>query len=1036
MGRLLLPLIPLVTAGLALAGCPSEAPPPKAPVVKEVVKQAPPPPAPPPPYVLADPDAQPRGAAIALDDGAIGILAEGARLWTKGPALRIAGDLTQSALTSVERIPPWLGGGFLFRTHNALYRADTFDGPLAPVVSVPAGVNRVSFGPKGALLRASGGQRWMIEIPSGNLAPIAPVGLIDLASLGDGRAAAITEGARLSISTDKGERWADRTAELAGAPASVQVIADELWISDENGKAYKVEPGGGLKDFDRLPTAPPVKLRPRDPAWHGNESPLVAAVRRGARLDESSAVVIQGGDVVRVELRTGAIKVLAPSRLPPDLPCEVMRAGDELLAVCAASRRPSLVVSGLLGDKGQRTEKTFPADGPFYANDDGTLAFGGSCDGVRMRLSVCTRDTHGEWVEHSVDVAPDAGTDAGASPKIGADAGEPQPNPEEVARWIPRAERGPLGIIAGKVPGTYDPASGAVRAFRRNEDERKIGSDLARAIQAPGGSRAVIIDRTWSVTEGGTLRGWMDGAQAVTISAAGDVERSAFTFPRAAVNGPLGFAFDRDGRAFQTLDRGESWIEVAAPPLSAKLRSLGPQRCGGVGCELGAWVRLGWDATPPVPQSEPPPPIALPPSLPHARLRQLLCSGAGDEQSNATPPSLSSPEDYGLGARKVPMSDSMRDPPFIYKRRFFARTLVNPTQGISSADVDRPALALVHGYYASFNEPDDPRAPFGGILVMGPQRDAPSFRRVIDFAEPFDPPGSVRSVSFTLRDLAPLARGTGVPLGRLFASEGPEIDTFAAVLPLDPVGPSGLVVTFPSEGGQFIATISGGRSASLKLAGLRSSPEAGTIISAAEIGPGEIVALAALGDGSEEIIKITGNGVSQVDRLPGPPSADVYPANPDALAVGPQGALAVIRTPSANEPPSASDPALLLPLGGGAPIVLAAWSTLVSADDPACRGDTSGYRALIHTSAPWLRVRGAPAGRETSGVMSARVRWGATRVCLEALELPETVRSLRSGEELETAIVVRFLGPGGAARVGFAPGLELHQVMTCSLAPM
>lgn len=276
----------------------------------------------------------------------------------------------------------------------------TFDGPLAPVVSVPAGVNRVSFGPKGALLRASGGQRWMIEIPSGNLAPIAPVGLIDLASLGDGRAAAITEGARLSISTDKGERWADRTAELAGAPASVQVITDELWISN-NGKAYKVEPGGGLKDFDRLPTAPPVKLRPRDPAWHGNESPLVAAVRRGARLDKVEHHRRRRRGARRGS-RRGRSRCWRRAACRPNLPCEVMRAGDELLAVCAASRRPSLVVSGLLGDKGQRTEKTFPADGPFYANDDGTLAFGGSCDGVRMRLSVCTRDTHGEWVEHGV----------------------------------------------------------------------------------------------------------------------------------------------------------------------------------------------------------------------------------------------------------------------------------------------------------------------------------------------------------------------------------------------------------------------------------------------------------------------------------------------------------------------------------------------------------------------------------------------------------------------------------------------------------
>ena len=40
----------------------------------------------------------------------------------------------------VERIPAWLGGGFLFRTHNVLFRSDAFDGPLTPIVSVPSGV--------------------------------------------------------------------------------------------------------------------------------------------------------------------------------------------------------------------------------------------------------------------------------------------------------------------------------------------------------------------------------------------------------------------------------------------------------------------------------------------------------------------------------------------------------------------------------------------------------------------------------------------------------------------------------------------------------------------------------------------------------------------------------------------------------------------------------------------------------------------------------------------------------------------------------
>ncbi|MFO0762956.1 MAG: hypothetical protein U0359_41355, partial [Byssovorax sp.] len=224
MGRFFPPLLPLLTAALVLAGCPNEAPPPRLPeVVKETPKPAPPPPEPPPAYVLADPDAQPKGTAIALDDGAIGLLVENARMSVKGGAIRAAPDLAGSSFSGVDRVPPYLGGGFLFRTRDALYRAEVFDGPLSPIVGIPSGISRLSFGPGGALVRSNGGQRWLVEIPSGKPLPIAPLGLLDLASLPDGRVAALTEGPRLSISTDKGEHYRDRTGELGGPPTGVSV---------------------------------------------------------------------------------------------------------------------------------------------------------------------------------------------------------------------------------------------------------------------------------------------------------------------------------------------------------------------------------------------------------------------------------------------------------------------------------------------------------------------------------------------------------------------------------------------------------------------------------------------------------------------------------------------------------------------------------------------------------------------------------------------------------------------------------------------
>lgn len=68
--------------------------------------------------------------------------------------------------------------------------------------------------------------------------------------------------------------------------------------------------------------------------------------------------------------------------------------------------------------------------------------------------------------------------------------------------------------------------------------------------------------------------------------------------------------------------------------------------------------------------------------------------------------------------------------------------------------------------------------------------------------------------------------------------------------------------------------------------------------------------------------------------------------------------------------------------------------------------------------------------------MVARVRWGATRVCLEAVEVADGSRTMREGAELETAVVARFTGKTSlAGRIGMTPGAELHQALACNLGP-
>jgi hypothetical protein len=179
-------------------------------------------------------------------------------------------------------------------------------------------------------------------------------------------------------------------------------------------------------------------------------------------------------------------------------------------------------------------------------------------------------------------------------------------------------------------------------------------------------------------------------------------------------------------------------------------------------------------------------------------------------------------------------------------------------------------------------------------------------------------------------------------------------------------------------------------------------------------------------------------------EIEAPPSADLYPANVDALAAGPQGELALLRLPSGREPASSFDPALLVAAGAQA-VPLAPWTTLTSAEDPACKNDSSGWRATIQTAAPWLRLSGAGelAGADDAPML-ARVRWSTARVCLEAVELrTQDYGTPTDGSGVATSwaapaeswAVVRFAGGAAAGRVVVVAGSELRQPLECNLQP-
>jgi hypothetical protein len=160
--------------------------------------------------------------------------------------------------------------------------------------------------------------------------------------------------------------------------------------------------------------------------------------------------------------------------------------------------------------------------------------------------------------------------------------------------------------------------------------------------------------------------------------------------------------------------------------------------------------------------------------------------------------------------------------------------------------------------------------------------------------------------------------------------------------------------------------------------------------------------------------------------------------DPDAVAVAPDGKLAILRTAAGKSPPTVDMPAWLLS-ADGAPVELAPWSSLEPATSPAC-AKGGGYRALIQTASPWIDLEGAQWSWNAPG-MSAIVRWSPERVCLEAVELGfrehaggvvKSSPTAKSAESFPLTLVARFTrGDSSTAFVGTSLTASTREPAKC-----
>ncbi len=973
-----------------------------------------------PHYLIADPSIS-RASSIALPLGArgvVGLVVDRRRVVVGQGEPRIASDATSDPIVGAVRIPRRFGGGFLFWTASTLYRADAFDAKLVPVTRVLDAIEAVSFAPKSLLVRTRNGERWGITLPNGDRAPLAPLGAADVQALDDGRAIAWSDQGTVLTSTDGGAHWTDATAQVRTPPAQVAIASGDVWLVDANGGAGRLEIDGHLSWFDKVPSDPVSELRPRDPRWRGNEAPLRTVFRSGASIDETTAVVIESGDLVRVDVHTGEVLSVSPGRVPPDAYCEaVPTAGDVLFACVAHTGTSAFVVSHALSYE-PIVEQTLAGGGLFFASDDGGLAYAGSCQGTPPGPNdvpvVCVRMPNGTWEEHDVS-------------GLASDGGAQEVN---VARWVPRHDGHVVALVVEPSPGIYDPRNQAFQAIAEEVRDvvgrssypshpGKYGRILRykRAFATGGG----LVDTSWSFGPGITLRGWQRHGESVAITEDGKLTRSPYSFDLVFA-GALGLGRSSDGRLYQSNDHGATWTEVATPPAGADAFDL--VSCTSAGCDLGSFYRVGWALRPPRIEA-PREPAPGAPEVRRVRGVELSCRPREPVTSKVLARTSDSPEDQGLGASRLPVANDRSDWGFV--RAPLPRGIVSPIHEPAGGESD--ATPSVRALLSGFGTTRDSDI----IRVTGPNKDPMALRRGVAYVAPFDPLGRIVRTGIAMSDVVAAGRRAGMTADEVLAEDFTESGTIVTLTSSDPNAPSDIALHNIDHG--LLSVFRGDR---VRVA-IRSSQNTPNVVSGVILGGAasdEAAFLEIESSGVGHVFKVGPAGASDLFDVSPLASEAYYPANPDALAVGPKGDLAILRMPSGSDPPSALDPAFLV-IPAMPPTPLAPWSTLELADGAACRGEPGGYRATIQTVAPWIRVT-TPELRVEDAPMIARVRWTTKRVCLEGFEVRGPSVSLRvvqpGGGFDQASLATWLVGKGSTfARVGIAEGMEWRQALECSI---
>jgi hypothetical protein len=802
----------------------------------------------PPQYLVADPTVRGgEGITLALGSpGSYGLVVDKIRVTVGRGEPRVAPDTTDDKIAGAAKIPQRFGGGFLFWTETAFYRADAFDAPLKPLARVPDAVQVISFAPKYLLARTRNGERWGIAIPSGERMPIEPLGVADVEGMDDGRALAFNDQGAAFASQDGGAHWNDITAQIKSSPTRVAVIENEIWLFESNSGAHRLEPDGHLSWFDKQPPEKPPEIRARDPRWRSQEAPLRTVFHAGAAIDDSTAIVIEDGDVVRIDVHTGEVQSVIAGKLPPESQCEAVPISGDVLFACSTrgsmgyQNGSSFVVAHTLTGDAPNVEQSFKGNGQFFAGGDGGLAYFGPCSTAPTPSSsgderiVCVRQPSGAWEEHDISGLT---TDAGS------------PNDVHVARWIPHADGHVVALVLDPNPALYDPRSGTLTPLPADAhdivQESQVGSYARyRKHYAAKGGDGGLVDESWSFTPSGSIRGWQRHGVSVEIAEDGRVIRSPYAFE--VINaGPYALGRTKEGRLYQSSDHGATWVEVAGPPSGAGAVDL--RSCTNAGCDLGAFYRVGWAVRPPRVEQAPKP-AASPPEVRRTRALELACKPNGAASSKMLPRTESSPDDLGLGAARLPVVNEKSE--WAYVRNAIPRGILNPLhESSASGDGDYPAVRALFSGYQTTHDGDT-------VMVAGPNKTASQLRRALAFVAPFDPAGRIGRTSIAMSEVLAAGRGIGMTTDEILQEDMTES---GAVIPLGSMDPNAASDIAIHNVRGLLVVVRGERTRVT----MRSSQNEGNVISGAALTNDETVFLEVEGSGTGHVFKFEKIGLGR-----------------------------------------------------------------------------------------------------------------------------------------------------------------------------